>query len=103
MGDIEDKNETSSHILTASSNLLGLCFVVLTSLRLLKLDGKTIIDECTAVALFMFMISSLLSFLSMRSKKNKSVLYEKIADVVFLLGLFFLFATTMLVTFNIIK
>jgi hypothetical protein len=39
----------------------------------------------------------------MRSKKAKSDQYEKIADIIFLLGLFFLFTTTMLVTFNIIK
>jgi hypothetical protein len=103
MEDNEDKNQTSSHILSASSNLLGLCFIVLTSLRLLNLDGKTIIDECTSVALLMFMISSVLSFLSIRSKKAKSARYEKTADIIFLLGLFFLFATTMLVTFNIIK
>lgn len=100
---MEDKNDKSPHILTASSNLLGLCFIVLTSLRVLNLDGKTIIDECTAVALIMFMISSVLSFLSIRSKKIKSERYEKIADIIFLLGLFFLFTTTMLVTFNIIK
>jgi hypothetical protein len=100
---MEDKNEKSQHVLNASSNLLGLCFIVLTSLRVLNLNGKTIIDECTAVALIMFMTSSVLSFLSIRSKKIKSEKYENIADIIFLLGLFFLFGTTMLVTFNIIK
>ncbi|HCN83504.1 MAG TPA: hypothetical protein DIT07_07745 [Sphingobacteriaceae bacterium] len=100
---MEDKNEKSQHVLNASSNLLGLCFIVLTSLRVLNLNGKTIIDECTAAALIMFMTSSVLSFLSIRSKKIKSEKYENIADIIFLLGLFFLFGTTMLVTFNIIK
>jgi hypothetical protein len=100
---MEEKNGTSSHILNASSNLLGLCFIVLTSLRVLHLDGKTIIDECTAAALILFMASSVLSFLSMRSRQSKSERYEKIADIIFLCGLFFLFATTMLVTFNIVK
>ncbi|HXS54669.1 MAG TPA: hypothetical protein VN726_01015 [Hanamia sp.] len=100
---MEEKNDKSPHVLSASSNLLGLCFIVLTSLRVLHLDGKTIIDECTATALLMFMLSSILSFLSIRSKRAKSDQYEKIADIIFLLGLFFLFATTMLVTFNIIK
>ena len=38
-----DKDK-SPHILNASSNLLGLCFVVLTSLKLLNIAGKTIID-----------------------------------------------------------
>jgi hypothetical protein len=51
---MEEKNDKSPHVLSASSNLLGLCFIVLTSLRVLHLDGKTIIDECTAAALVMF-------------------------------------------------
>ena len=100
---MEEKNDKSSHILTTSSNLLGICFIVLTSLKLLNLDGKTFIDEFTAVAIFMFMLSSVLSFFSMRSKNGKSERYERIADVIFLLGLFSLFIITMFVTFNILK
>ena len=100
---MQNDNGKSSHILTTSSNLLGICFIVLTSLKLLNLDGKTLIDEFTAVAIFMFMLSSVLSFLSMRSKNGKSERYEKIADVIFLLGLFSLFIITMFVTYNIIK
>ena len=100
---MQEKRDTSQHILNASSNLLGLCFVVLTSLKILKLDGNTLIGEFTATALIMFVSSSVLSFLSIRSKKIKSDYYEKIASIIFLAGLFFLFAITMLVTFNIIK
>lgn len=100
---MEEKNEKSSHILTTSSNLLGICFIVLTSLKLLNLDGKTLIDEFTAVAIFLFMLSSVLSFFSMRSKGEKSERYEKIADIIFLLGLSSLFIITMFVTFNILK
>ena len=100
---MESKNEKSSHILTTSSNLLGICFIVLTSLKLLNLDGKTLIDEFTAVAIFMFMLSSVLSFFSMRTKSEKGERYEKIADVIFLLGLFSLFIITMFITFNILK
>ena len=100
---MQNDNGKSSHILTTSSNLLGICFIVLTSLKLLNLDGKTLIDEFTAVAIFMFMLSSVLSFLSMRRKNGKSERYEKIADVIFLLGLFSLFIITMFVTFNIMK
>jgi len=99
----EKQKEKSSHILNTSSNLLGICFIVLTSLKLLNLDGKTLIDEFTAVAIFMFMVSSVLSFLSLRSKNGKSGRYEKTADIIFPLGLFSLFIITMFVTFNIMK
>lgn len=100
---MEEKNNKSIHILNTSSNLLGICFIVLTSLKVLNLTGKTLIDEFTAVAIFMFMVSSLLSFLSLKSNSEKSYRYEKIADIIFLLGLFSLFIITMFITFNILK
>jgi hypothetical protein len=100
---MENNNNKSSHILTTSSNLLGICFIVLTSLKLLNLDGKTLIDEFTAVAIFLFMFSSVLSFLSLRNENRKGEQLEKIADIIFLLGLFSLFIITMFVTFDIVK
>ena len=100
---MQQKNNKSSYILTTSSNLLGICFIVLTSLKLLKLDGKTLIDEFTAFALSMFMLSSVLSFLSIRSEGKKSEHLESVADVIFLCGLFSLFVITMFVTFNVMK
>ena len=95
----EDK---SSHILNTSSNLLGLCFIVLTSLHALNLKEATVIDEFTAVACIFFMISSTLSFLSLRKITKSTQRYERIADLVFLGGLLCLFVTTMLLVFGII-
>jgi hypothetical protein len=96
-------NDHSPHILNTSATLLGICFVVLTSLNVMKLTEKTILDELTTAAIIMFMTSSLLSFLSMRSKDLPSDRFENIADFVFLAGLLFLFITTLLLAFNIIK
>jgi hypothetical protein len=100
---MDSRNGNSQHILNTSSNLLGFCFIVLTSLKVLKLQETTIIDEITAIAILLFMTSSILSFLSMRSSKKFSVRYENFADIIFLLGLILLFVTTMLIAFNIIK
>jgi predicted membrane channel-forming protein YqfA (hemolysin III family) len=97
------KDNNFPHILTASSTLLGLCFVVLTSMHVTNTREASLIDEFTAGAIVMFMASSLLSYLSMRSTKDPKPGYEKIADVVFLSGLIFLFITTMLIAFNVIK
>ena len=41
----EDRNNISRHILPTSSNLLGLCFVILTFIKLSKIANETIIDE----------------------------------------------------------
>ena len=93
----------SPHILNASSNLLGLCFVVLTSLKFLKISEKTIIDELVAIAIIFFMLSCLLSFLAIRGNIQSGSRYEDIADFVFLGGLLILFATAMLILFNFIS
>ena len=100
---MEDRKNTSPHILNTSSNLLGICFIVLTSLRLLKLQGETVIDEFTTAAMILFMISSILSFLAIRSRSNLGERFENIADICFLVGLICLFGTTMLIVFNVIK
>ncbi len=96
------KTDKSPHILNASSNLLGICFVVLTSLKLLKVSDTTIIDELTAFTILALMASSIFSFLSLRSESNRAKYYERIADTIFLIGLILMFVTTMLLTFDII-
>jgi hypothetical protein len=98
-----DKNDKSPHILNTSATLLGLCFIVLTSIKINNLKEATIIDELTVVAIVMFMISCILSFLSMRNAKIPGIRYEKIADIIFLAGIFSLFATSLLIAFNVIK
>lgn len=93
----------SPHILNTSANLLGLCFIVLTSIKVSKMQDSTLIDETTALAIILFMTSSILSFLSMRKKEELDDRLEKLADFIFLSGLVVLFLTTMMVTFNILK
>ena len=67
------------------------------------MKGATYIDESAALATVLFMASSVLSFLSLRSKNGKGQLFEKTADVIFLSGLIILFVTTMLIAFDLIK
>ncbi|HEV8285305.1 MAG TPA: hypothetical protein VGQ09_13405 [Chitinophagaceae bacterium] len=100
---MENRNDKSPHILNASSNLLGLCFIVLTSLKLLHISQRTFIDELTSFAIVLFMASCILSFLSIRGNIKKSGRFENIADYLFLVGIILLFVTTILFSFNIIK
>lgn len=97
---IENKN--SPHILNTAATLLGLCFVVLTSLNLNNQSEETTVDELTAVAILLFMNSCIFSFQAIRTKKT-GTLFERIADISFLIGLFVLAAITLLIVFNIIK
>ncbi|WP_303312040.1 hypothetical protein [Hymenobacter sp. BT730] len=92
----------SPHILNTSANLMGLCFIVLTSLKVNKLSDASIIDELTSVATLFFITSCILSFLSMRGSGRTST-FERLADLIFLGGLLIIFATISLITLNIIR
>ena len=100
---MEEQKNTSPHILNAASNLFGICFIVLTSLKVLELQGQTVVDEFTIAAMFLFLISAILSFLALRIRGKVEKPLENIADICFLLGLCCLFGTTILITFNVIK
>jgi hypothetical protein len=100
---MDNQNEKSPHILNASSNLLGICFIVITSLKVMNISHKTMIDEISIVAIILFMTSCVFSFLSIRGKSRASVLLENIADYTFIGGISLLFITTLLFSFNVIQ
>ena len=97
------KKNVSRHILPTSANLLGLCFVILNFIRLLKVNKaeKMLMDKFVGVSVIFFLLSSIFSYASMRSKK-KPEFYEKIADVIFLIGLFFLSIISVITAFEVI-
>lgn len=95
--------EKSPHILNTSSNLLGFCLIVLTSIRVSRSGGATIIDDITGITAVLLVISCILSFLSMRSNKEiRAVRLESAADLVFLVALIFIALTIVLVSFNLL-
>ncbi len=69
----------------------------------MKISDKTFIDEVTTFAIVLFMVSCILSFISIRNKTERSQFYENVADIVFISGLSLLFITTILYSFNVIK
>jgi len=94
----------SPHILNTSTNLLGFCLIVLTSIKVAGFNHATMIDDCTGVAALLLMASCLLSFLSMKSNNEKhSETIEVIADYIFLLALICVSITIVFVSFNLIK
>jgi hypothetical protein len=96
------KNDRAPHILNASSNLLGICFVVLTSLKFFKVSARTLVDEGITLAIVCFMLSCILSFLCIRGDIKSGDRYENIADFLFLGGLSVLFIIALLFVFNVI-
>jgi len=100
---MEQRNKNAPQILSASSNLLGLCFVVITSIKFLKLGEKSLIEEITGASFVIFMLSCILAFLSMRSTTKRAETYETYADYSFLFGLILIFIMTILFTFGIFE
>jgi hypothetical protein len=98
-----EEYKKSPHILAASSNLVGFCFVVLTSIKILNLSAKTLIDNITIFSFLAFMISCIFSFLSIRTTKQHGIILETVAEYTFILGLFLVMATAILLAFNLIN
>jgi hypothetical protein len=94
-----NKNNMSNHILPTSSNLLGLCFVILNFIKLSKIANETVIDEISAVAIVLFFTASLLSYVSIRSERAGES-YEKTAEMIFLGGLVLLAGVSIAVVFE---
>jgi hypothetical protein len=85
-----DRKNRAKHILTTAANLLGLCFVIFTLKRLWRANGvERIIDKRDGVAIITFWADTVLSYTSIRPARN-SDRTERIADRVFLAGLFLL-------------
>jgi hypothetical protein len=99
---INDKNKKAQYILNASSNLLGLCFLALTSLRFLKSSQRTLIGKMDVITIFFFVVSCVLSFLSIRGSIKRGRLFEWIADLLlFTGGMLVIFVTSILVALNV--
>jgi hypothetical protein len=95
------KKYISHHILPAAANLLGLCFVILSVIKIMKLGAETIIDELVAIGVVIFLVASIFSYASIRSE-TRSEIFEKIADIVFLVGLGLLTITSFIIVFEIL-
>ena len=94
----------SPHILNTSSNLLGFCLIVLTSIKVARFSHATIIDDCTGGAAILLMASCLLSFLSLKSRRQKQgEQLEEVATYTFLIGLICISITIVFVSFNLLS
>ncbi len=98
----DNNNNKAPQILNSSSNFLGFCFLVLTSLKFFKLTETTFLDEITAICFVIFMFSCLCAFLSIRSQTKRAELYETLAEYSFLAGLIIIFLMTILFMMEII-
>ena len=86
------------HILSTSANLMGICFVIITGLRITNRAAKTCADEICLGAAFCFLVSCFFSYLSLRSTKETKLPWEVWADYGFLAGITGLFVAVCILT-----
>lgn len=93
----------STHILNVSTNLLGFSMIIITSLKITKTSHHTFLDEFAGIACLFFACSSFFSFMSIRSKNiSLGNRYESIADYLFLIALFCIGLSVIIITTTII-
>ena len=76
----------SRHILPTASNLLAICFVILSFIKVNKLGDGTYLDELLSAPILFFYLASICSYMSLRPGHERKM--EKWADKCFMLGLF---------------
>ena len=90
-------NRTSHHILSTSANLLGFCLFVITAIHISNKAENLFIDEITSVVALLLTISTLLSFLSIKTNHPKrEAILEKIAEILFVIALLGILAVTVI-------
>ena len=97
-------NNTSPHILSTATNLLGFCLFVITSLHFSNYAEASIVDEFTSVIAMLLVFSCLFSFVSIRTKSEKrEEQMERIADYLFATSLIGILTIVFLIVFQIAK
>lgn len=101
VGELRSNASLSAHILPTSATMIGVCMTVLTIGRLGPYrELHVLVDKLLALDALMFLLSSLLSFMSMRARQ-RGARYESYAESVFTAGLGVLTLAAVLVAFAI--
>jgi hypothetical protein len=75
-----------SSILSASINLLGICFIIITGLKLANADLRSRADEVAWCAAFLLFVAALHAYLAIRNDGARPW-QEQVADYAFLGGM----------------
>ena len=94
-------NGVSSHILPTSATMVGVCMTVISIGKIAHGHAGMVIDRMLAVDSALFLLSALLSFLSIRSIRSAMRL-ERWAENLFLVALGLVSVTSVVLAFEIL-
>ncbi len=93
------------HIFSVSAALVGVCLTVIGLLRVIIYTSKveTFVDDILAADAVIFLLSCLLSYWALRTRSRYRMhRVERVADTVFLVGLFLMVLTCGFVAYAIL-
>jgi cytochrome bd-type quinol oxidase subunit 2 len=90
--------ERTPNILNAASNLLGICFLIITGLSLTRSNSRSYADEAAWVAAVCFLLSIGFSYYAIRTEL-KAARSAAWADRIFMLGVATLTTSILIVGF----
>ncbi len=94
-------NNTSQHILGTSTNLLGFCLFIITSLHIGNKTQNSFVDEFASIIALVLIFSCIFSFLSIKTNNDAAEQrLEKIAEYLFMLALITIFGIVAFLIFN---
>ena len=97
-----EANNLSHHILPNSATMVGVCIMVISIVKKMPTDMVNyFIDKALAIDAVLFMISALLSFLSIRLERS-TLRLEWWAEMIFILGLVAMTMIAVIFSFEIV-
>ena len=97
---VTPSNGVSSHILPTSATMVGVCMTVISISKIAHSHAGVIIDRTLAIDSVLFMLSALLSFLSIRYNRP-AIRLERWAEILFLVALGLVAVTSLVLAFEI--
>lgn len=88
----------AEHIFNGSITLAGVCVTIIALFRVMKVGLGTYADEILAANTCVFIASSILAYISLKREKNNTV--EKIADLLFFVGLSVMMVVGILIVYS---
>jgi hypothetical protein len=97
MNDLQDKKEIARYVFSGSTTMIGVCITVIALFRITNTGLTTYADEILSVDTLFFISSAYLSYLVLRSSKNRR--FEKIADFLFFAGMSIMLLVAIIIVF----
>lgn len=94
----EKTKDIAHHIFAGSIAMIGVCLTSITIFKISEFGVKTFADELLAIDAFLFIISTFISYLSLRNNYHKKL--EWIADSLFFIGMLGIVIIGLLIVFT---